>query len=119
MPDLAPEYIDDVFEETDHLNGGIIDIGDYYLTVNVSRDRILILNKTLPSRLTFATAHPMHNLEIGAPDTFDGNYQGAMAYNGYVYFFNPFRTSGNYFRAFNLVTGVEEAPTTSIVSYYY
>ena len=106
--DLAPEFITGVYESTDLL-GDVFDIGDYYLLTNTSRNSLLVLNKTLPERLTFNTSHPLHDVSIG--NFFDGFYKGAFLYNGYIYLL---RLLPNGFRTVNIATGIVEDPTTDL-----
>ena len=98
---LAPEFIAGVYEANDFF-GDCFDIGDYYLLTNTAKDTLLVLNKTLPDRLTFNTSHPLHGVVIN--NLFDGVYRGAFPYNGYIYLL---RTLSGGFRTFNITTGVE------------
>ena len=109
--DFAPEFVTGVYESGDRVTD-FLDIGDYYLLINDTRDSLLVLNKSLPDRLTFNTSHPLHNLIIS--NLFVARYLGVFIYNGYLYFAEGVISNLSTFRTFNVVTGVEEDPTTNL-----
>ena len=106
--DLSPETLVDSYTVGNFLNN-LIDIGDYYVTVNTTENRMLVLNKTLPDRLTFNVDHPLHGVD--PPVETDGFFTGFFQYDGYLYFL---RRVVNGFRTLNISTGVAEEPTVNL-----
>ena len=114
---IAPQIVSGVFEFGDQL-GPIYDIGDKYALINVTKETILVLNKTLPDRLTFDSAHPLHNFSIEAANPSDTySFGGVLFYKRYLYFRDSLAGAGgstHTFTAVNVDTGVAEDPPKNL-----